>query len=267
MKNLLSACCLAAGLVAAAPTAHAQTAVSFGARLGLNVSNFSYKYGDIPVGLSSEANYITGVQVGGTANISFGKLALQPSVLFSRKGSQLKFSGSDSSNPPYTTTVTYTATPKLAYLEVPLNLVYTSEGDHGLQLFAGPYVAFGVGGTGSSRLAITSTDPNLVNIGAANSFPIGLTIEYGDRQNPNDQLNNGFGGGFNSTPNVIATFRRFDAGLNAGVGYRLGAYQLQAGYGLGLINISPNDPDGNDTGGEIYNRSFQVSANYFFGGK
>ncbi|WP_426058677.1 outer membrane beta-barrel protein [Hymenobacter sp. B1770] len=267
MKNLLSACCLVAGLVAAAPTAHAQTAVSFGARLGLNVSNFSYKYGDIPAGLSNDASHITGVQVGGTANISFGKLAFQPSVLFSRKGSQLKFTGSDSSNPPYTTTVTYTATPKLQYLEIPLNLVYTSDGDHGFQLFAGPYVAMGVGGAGSSKLAITSTDPDIMNSGAVSSFPIGLTIEYGDRQNPNEQLNSGFGGGFSSTPNVIATFRRFDAGLNAGLGYRLGAYQLQLGYGLGLVNISPNDPEGNDTGGEIYNRTFHVSANYFFGGR
>jgi hypothetical protein len=266
MKNLFSAMFLA-GLVGAATTVRAQSTVEFGPRLGLNLSTFSYKYDNIPVGLSNEANSVVGVQVGGTLNVGFGKLAFQPSLLFSQKGAELKLSATDNTSVPYVTTLTYTAKPKLNYLEIPLNLVYTSDTDHGFQLFAGPYVAFGVGGSGTSTLVINSNDPSALQAGAVNSFPIGLTIEYGDRQNDNAQAQNSLGNGLASTPTVVATFRRFDAGLNAGVGYRIGPFQAQLGYGLGLMNISPKDPDGNDTGGTIYNRGFQLAANYFFSSK
>jgi hypothetical protein len=265
MKNLFTALVLTA---ATATTVQAQTTVSFGPRLGLNVSTFSYKYGNIPAGLSNEASATTGVQVGGTLNLGFGKFAFQPSVLFSQKGAELKFSAVDRTTVPYTTTVTYTAKPKLNYLEVPLNFVYTSGTDQGFQLFAGPYVAFGIGGDGSSKLEITSDDPSVLISGAVNSFPIGLEIEYGSRQNANGQLDDALNNGLlTGSPKVIATFRRFDAGLNAGVGYRVGPFQAQVGYGLGLVNLTPTDPDGNDTDGKIYNRGFQVTANYFFGGK
>ncbi|MBO2010334.1 porin family protein [Hymenobacter negativus] len=264
MKNLFTALFLTA---ATATTVQAQTTVSFGPRLGLNISNFSYKYGNIPAGLSNEASAIAGVQVGGTLNVGFGKFAFQPSLLFSQKGAELKFSAVDNTNVPYVTTITYTATPKLNYLEVPLNFVYTSDTDNGFQVFAGPYVAFGVGGNGSSKLAITSNDPDVLMSGAVNSFPIALTIEYGSKQNANTQLDDALNNGLASSPEVIATFRRFDAGLNAGLGYRVGPFQAQIGYSLGLLNLTPNDPDGNDTDGKIYNRGFQLTANYFFGNK
>ena len=267
MKNLFTTLVLTASLAGAATTARAQSSISFAPRLGLNVTTFSYEYGDIPLGLTNEANSTAGVQVGGTLNVGFGKFAFQPSLLYSQKGAELKFSAVDNTEVPYTTTVTYTAKPKLSYLEVPLNLVYTTGTDHGFQFFAGPYVAFGVGGSGSSTLAIKSDDPNVIASGAVSSFPISLAIEYGDRQNANSELEDSLNGGLASTPKVVATFRRFDAGLNAGLGYRVGPYQAQIGYGLGLVNLAPNDPDGVDTGGKIYNRGFQLSANYFFGSK
>jgi hypothetical protein len=266
MKNLFSAMLLA-GLTGAATTAQAQATVEFGPRLGLNLSTFSYKYSNIPAALSNEANSMVGVQVGGTLNVGFGKLAFQPSLLFSQKGAELKLSAVDNTQVPYVTTLTYTAKPKLNYLEIPLNLVYTSDTDHGFQLFAGPYVAFGVGGSGSSTLVITSNDPDVLLAGAANTYAIGLNVEYGDRQNDNAQAQKSLNNGLASTPTVVATFRRFDAGLNAGVGYRVGPFQAQLGYGLGLMNLAPNDPNGKDTGGELHNRGFQLSANYFLGGK
>ena len=267
MKNLFSAIGLTAVLALAATSAQAQSSFSIGPRLGLNLSSFSYEYSNIPLGLANEATSIAGVQVGGTLNVGFGKFAFQPSLIFSQKGTEFRFSAEDKTNPPYTTTVTYTAKPKLHYLEIPLNVVYSASGDHGFQLFAGPYIAFGVGGSGTSTLAINSTDPNVVTSGAVNSFPISLAIEYGDRQNANQELENSLNAGLNSTPRLIATFRRFDAGLNAGVGYRIGPYQVQVGYGLGLVNIAPNDTDGTSTGGKIYNRNFQLTANYFFSTK
>jgi hypothetical protein len=259
MKNLFTALLLTA---AAATTAQAQTTVSFGPRLGLNVSRFAYS--GTPQQFDEVKN-MTGLQVGGTANIRFGdgKLAFQPSIIFSRKGAELKSTGNSTiSGSPFGYTVT--AKPKFEVVELPLNFVYTFGGDEGFQVFAGPYVAFGVGGGGSYSVDFKSSDPNLMIYNQ--TYPGSLKVEYGSNQNPNDDAQNG-NTGFLGTPTLILTFHRFDAGLNAGVGYRVGPVQAQLAYGLGLVNFVPNDPDGNDTGSKGYHRGFQLSANYFFGGK
>jgi hypothetical protein len=257
MKHLSTALLLAAG-IAGTTTARAQTAVTFGPRLGGNLATFSYSGADLPI---NETNYVTGVQVGGTANLSFGRLAFQPSVLYTQKGAELKASQRFEDN-GYATSLAATMTPRLHYLEVPLNFVYTEGGDHGFQVFAGPYVAFGVGGGGSYQVTIASTDPSAAPFNG--SYPGSLTVEYGDTQNDNANAGNG---GTMSAPPLVFTARRFDAGLNGGVGYRLGPVQAQVGYGLGLLNFSPKDADGNDTGTKGYHRGFQLTATYFFSGK
>ena len=85
-----------------------------------------------------------------------------------------------------------------------------------------------------------------------------MRIEYGNRQNYNINTDNG-----NPTsPTLTATMRKFDAGFNGGIGYRLGRAQL--GYDLGLVNFVPNDADGQDTGSKGYHRGFQLTATHFF---
>ena len=229
MNKLLTALLLTGSLAGAATTARAQTTVTFGPRLGANVSTFSYRGAQQGF---DDPKATGGVQVGGTANISFGNFAFQPSVIFTQKGAKLTGSGRfvDSG---FATNYQTAATVKPAYLELPLNMVYTAGGDHGFQVFAGPYVAFGVGGNGSYNITLNAT-------------------------------NNGNG---LSAPPLTATFRRFDAGLNAGVGYRVGPVQAQLGYGLGLVNFIPNDSDGQDTGSKGYHRALQLNATYFFAGK
>jgi hypothetical protein len=64
--------------------------------------------------------------------------------------------------------------------------------------------------------------------------------------------------------------QRFDGGLQAGVGYRLKEFQLQASYSLGLHNsvvrfqyngkVYDNEP-------AYYNRAFQVSLSYLVSSK
>jgi len=260
MKHFITSLVLIAGLSGTAFSAQAQSKISFGPRLGLNISNFSYKVPNIPAGVNNETNSIAGVQVGGVVNIDFGKVAFQPAVLFSQKGAETVLSAEDRSNPPYVSSYKVTAKPQLNYLEIPLNVVYTSGGDHGFQLFAGPYLAFGVGGSGSAKVDIESNDPDAINAGAVGSFPVSMEVEFADQQNDNASNNSN-----QNSLNVIATFRRFDAGLNAGVGYRIGAVQIQAGYGLGLVNFVPKDTDGTDTGATGYNRVFQFTGTYFFG--
>ena len=200
------------------------------------------------------------VQVGATANTSFGNLAFQPSLIFTQKGAELKSAGRAVSN-GYPFTYTITASPKLNYFELPLNFVYTAGNDHSFQLFAGPYVAMAVGG--SYNTAFTSTNPDLSMFNG--NYPGTLKVEYGTRQNDNAAAQNN--PNTTSAPPLVLTFRRLDAGLNGGVGYRVGAFQAQLGYGLGLVNFVPNDNNGQDTGSKGYNRSFQLAANCFFGNK
>jgi hypothetical protein len=256
MKNLFTALLLTA---ATATTVQAQS-VTFGPRLGLNLTTSANS--GTPSGFGQDTKSIVGVQVGGTLNIAFGEhLAFQPSLLYTQKGMETTGTETDRTDPPSVTTITASATTKFNYLELPLNFVYTVGGSEGLQFFAGPYVAMGVGGSGSYKVNLNSTDPNLAPFNG--DYPGSLSIEFADKQNDNSSLNNS-----NSTsPTITVTARRFDAGLNAGIGYRVGPFQAQLGYGLGLVNFVPNDSDGNDTGSKSYHRGFQLSANYFLGGK
>lgn len=246
-------------LAIATSAVQAQSTVTFGPRLGGNLSRFSYS--GTPQQFD-EVKSMVGVQVGATANISFGNFAFQPSLIFTQKGAELKSAGRAVSNgAPFTYAIT--ASPKLNYLELPLNFVYTTGGDHGFQLFAGPYVAMGVGGGGSYTVAFTSTDPDLAMFNG--NYPGSLKVEYGTKQNDNSAAQNSTNA--TSAPQLVLTFRRLDAGLNGGVGYRVGPFQAQLGYGLGLVNFVPSDSNGQDTGSKGYNRSFQLAANYFFGSK
>ena len=259
MKHTSLTLLLAAGLLSSA--AQAQSTFEFGPRLGLNYSTMTSS--GVPGPFAQETKYVTGVQVGATLNLGFSeKVAFQPSLLFSQKGAQLIGTFTDNSSPPYKTTVKVTATPTLSYLELPLNVVYTAGGTEGFQLFGGPYVAAGVGGSGTGTIDVTSTDPDVLRGGGVGSYPATLVVEYGDQQNPNTN-NTSSAGNLSGT----ITVRRFDAGLNAGIGYRVGPFQAQLGYGLGLVNFVPKDTNGQDTGSKGYHRAFQLSANYFLGGK
>jgi hypothetical protein len=263
VKNFASTLASTGALCLAALAGHAQTTISFGPRLGANLSTFSYK-GEA-TGLENTSSRV-GVQVGGTLNIGFGNFAFQPSLLFTQKGAKLTAAQTDNSG-GYITSASVEIKPRLHYLELPLNMVYTSEGDHGFQLFAGPYVALGVGGGGSYQVSLSSTDPQLSSF--AGTYPGSLAVEYGDRQNDNSAATGGAGsGGLGfGAPTLTLTARRFDAGLNGGIGYRLGPVQAQLGYSLGLVNFVPNDPDGQDTGSKAYHRGFQLAATYFLPGK
>jgi hypothetical protein len=265
MKNLFSAVLLTS-LVGATTTAQAQSTIEFGPRLGLNISTVQESGTPDPSsGFNDEIKSIAGVQIGATLNVGINdNLSFQPSLIYSRKGAEFTGTADVPFNPAYKTTIEATATPKIGYLELPLNFVYTFGGHDGFQVFAGPYVAMGVSSEGSAKGKINTNDPDvLFALGGMTTFPASLKVKFGDQQveeDPNANPNN---------TNIAATVvvRRFDAGLNAGVGYRVGPFQAQLGYGLGLVNFVPKDTDGNDTGSKAYNRVFQLSANYFFGGK
>jgi hypothetical protein len=248
MKQLPTPLLLAGTLLLSAATASAQTTFRVGVRGGANralttVDAASNSAGTSPYTHAADKSAIYAWQAGLVAELSWGKFALQPGLQFSQKGEKftasIAFSGITGIS--HSETI---STNRYNWLELPVNLVYTLHGDHGLQLFAGPYVALAVGGRQQG-----TTYPFYGP--AIDSFPF-------DFDN-----NVSFGSGTNN--------RRIDAGVNFGVGYRQGPLQVQLGYGLGLRNL--HQPGAEVYAGfsshyfnadAAYNRVAQLTGTYFF---
>jgi hypothetical protein len=236
MKQLLS---FVAGALLLAGTAQAQATFSVGPRVGLNVSRVHF-----PVDYRTSSTSRAGFEAGLTSNIQFGHFALQPSLLFSQKGN-----GSSGSLVGLDTPVTYDEQMRLNYLTLPLNLAFTLGKDgKGLQVFGGPYVSMLLGGhyvrqvhEGGGYLGGPAYDIELTG----KVKPASIVSDWDDKYS-----------------------RRFDTGLQAGVGYRLGGFLLQANYSLGLRNLAAQyrSYDGQLYDNlAYYNRSWQVSLSYLVG--
>jgi hypothetical protein len=246
----------AASLLLSVAPASAQTTFHLGVRAGLNralttedaAANYSQVRGPVYATYSASKSAIYAWQAGVVAAIGFGKISLQPALLFSQKGEKQRLiSDLKSNNYYYYNYTEETVTSRSNWLELPLNVVYTRHGDHGWQVLAGPYVALALGGRQTGTTYNSSS-------GARGPYtdPIDQKILYGS------QYNN----------------RRFDAGLNAGLGYRQGPWQVQATYSLGLVNLHhPSDANiiveypqfyrnfGTDA---AYTRVAQLTGTYFF---
>ncbi|MBJ6144833.1 porin family protein [Hymenobacter sp. BT559] len=229
MKTTPTFWLLASGFLLAV-TAHAQTTFSMGPRVGLNVSS-----GHFPgkVTYPTQASYTSrpGFEAGLTSTVQSGHFAVQPSLLFSQKG--YRSSGYQlliDMVTPYEEDV------RLNYLTLPLNFAFTlGRSGQGLQVFAGPYASLLLGGNYTSKTGGFEERAGKVKAASLAS----------DGDNRYAQ--------------------RFDGGLQAGLGYRLKGFQVQASYSLGLRNsavqyqyngtVYANEPD-------QYNRAFQVSLSY-----
>ena len=192
-----------------AATAAAQPTFRLGARGGLNRATSTVaaasNYAGFPHSYSASKSAIYTWQAGAVLEVEFHRFAIQPALLFSQKGEQFDthedingFAGTSSSR---ASTIS-----RYNWLELPVNAVYTC---HGVQVFAGPYVALGVGGQLKRTVFNSSATARFAPQESSSN------IRYGaDSEN-----------------------RRFDAGFNFGLGYRKGPLQVQLGYGLGLRNL------------------------------
>jgi hypothetical protein len=135
---------------------------------------------------------------------------------------------------------------RLNYLTIPLNFVYTQRTTgQRVQAFAGPYLSWLVGGHYEAQTTYVN---NYLSISREGKVVAGDVYQI-------------------TADNAYS--RRFDAGLQAGLGYRYKAAVLQASYSLGLRNLasdvklgfnSPTSPTA-----AYYSRAFQVSLAYLFG--
>ncbi|TPG66474.1 porin family protein [Hymenobacter nivis] len=244
---------LGAALLAGVAPASAQTTYRLGLRGGLNralsTTDPASNQSNLPAGeLQNDKSALLAWQAGVAFEARFGKLAFQPALLFSQKGNEFS-TGRYTGGVFGATARIATGTTRTNWLELPLNVVYTLHGDHGLQLFAGPYVALAVGGrqTGTYRDYLGP---------AIDTWPVDFDnrVAYGT-----------------GTCN-----RRLDAGVNFGVGYRQGPLQVQLGYGLGLRNLyqappllfAPSstsyDPGRGFADEKAYSRVAQLTGTYFF---
>jgi len=232
---------LLAGSLLLTATAHAQTTFSVGPRVGLNSTTVHFP----DVGYSSYTCRI-GFEAGLIGNVQFGHFVLQPSVLFSQKGYS-----SSGSLPSYDTPITYEEQVRLNYLTVPLNLAFTlGRAGQGLQVFGGPYASLLVGGKYVQQAHV-----------GAYLGGVPYDVETSGKVKPANQIAD--------FDNRYA--RRIDAGLQAGIGYRLGGLLLQASYSVGMRNlrVTAYSQQNNYTydGPAYYNWALQASVGYLIGSK
>lgn len=213
-----------ATLLASAGVAQAQVRVSGGPLLGLTVSSSRNTRGPGYLG-TSEARYRLGFEAGLTGSFEVGHIALQPAALFCQEGYNIHNEYSGS---------TTDNNVRLDYLKLPLSLVYMpGAAGQGIRLFAGGYASFLLGGSQE----VSGTALNLKR----------KVVASNDYQGPGSYYS-----------------RSVDAGLQAGVGYRLNAVLVQATYSQGLRDTYVDLMNVGLFAGSSYNRSFHLSVAYLF---
>jgi hypothetical protein len=229
--------------------AHAQVQVRIGPTAGLNLATAPYERNR-----SYRTTYTTGLAAGAVASVSRGHFALQPALLFSQKGFGIDDDYTEQSA-GQTTIVVTTSTYRLNYLALPLNLAYAQHDDgQGLQVFAGAYAALLLGGEYSAATSYSVSTPRSATGGITKAS---AKVAGGDY--------------FPTTPGDDTYYsRRYDFGVQGGLGYRYGPALVQLGYSLGLRDLGADYKFGNGAAATIapgpsyQNRAFQLSVAYLF---
>jgi hypothetical protein len=234
--------------VLAASTAHAQATFRVGPKVGYNrsFSRFAYPNNDYFTVTNSARN---GAEAGLLAQVGMSDhWAIQPAVLYAQKGFGFVEKGYDASyNYSYQGEYSF----RFDYLVVPVNVVYSQRaGGQGIQVFAGPYVGFLLGGR------YTSSQSGRYGSGPARTQSHKGAVEAGDT--------------YNNRPDGPYVSQGRDAGLQAGLGYGFaGGLQVQVGYSQGLRNLGAKYGPGltSQTPPTYRSQAFQFSVAYLFGAK
>lgn len=235
---------LAAALLPAGITAHAQVRFGIGPQVGYLPTTASYHY-DYATSSTSTTSYRSGFTAGILAEIGFGPVALQPAIQYARKGTTQDVAGPPAL-PPFAASVRY----RLDYLTLPLNVAFTQHADgQGVQLVAGPYVGVLLGGENTVDATYQNTPGVLLQSSSSRRIEVGTPYS-------------------SATPTYGTHMRRVDVGLQAGFGYRYRSLLLQTSFSLGLTNAEEsydNKPAGYTDPPTYRNRGFQLSLAYLFG--
>lgn len=232
MKYLLRTLVISA-LIAVSMQTEAQ--VKFGVKAGLNINNISQNYKDSD--LEFDTKMLLAYNIGATVDFGLSDaFSLQTGLMLTSKGFSYdmeEMSGEEIEG--YSRFI-------LNYIEVPINAAYKF---NGFQIYAGPYVAIGIGGKNKWDYTYAGE----TNADESKLKPVFGEVGEGDLGEDE--------GAFNA----------LDYGLNFGVGYQVGPILINAGYSLGLGNINPGfeGDDGDIKDYKMSNRVINLSVSYFFG--
>lgn len=196
---------------------------SFAVMGGVNFQNINGKDAS---GDRLENDLITGFHAGVQARIPLVPgFYIQPGVLYSTKGAK-------------NTDGEINSTYNLAYIEVPLNLVFRATiGLGSVYVGFGPYVAYGIGGTSTYDIGSVSDKSD---------------IEFQNTVELNDPL-------------LKTYIKPVDAGGNIFFGFELGGGLFaQVNAQLGMLNIHPDDKRIINDETSLKNTGFGLSAGYRF---
>ncbi|MCF8217583.1 MAG: outer membrane beta-barrel protein [Bacteroidales bacterium] len=141
-------------------------------------------------------------------------------------------------------------------MEIPIKFAYRSDN---LQVFAGPYLGFNLGGK-------QVKDGTISYDGKIGDIEYDGKMEYDQETNikpsfgavdPEDMMDAMMEGD--------AYMAGFDFGFNFGAGYRVDNLMINAGYSIGLANLNPNiDVEGYErSSSKQKNRVVYFSVSYF----
>lgn len=224
----------------------AQTTFSIGPQLGVNT--FTTRYEGNPNAFGSTfrtPNYKQGFEAGIKAVIGRKHFAVQPALLYTQKRFGLTAAYTE---PVYGGTLDRTIDDdfKLNYLCLPINFAYSlGKNGQGLQIFAGPYLGFLLGGKAKFD------DVTIANSGYTTYYRPTLAIKAKSEVTDADNQ----------------YFQRWDTGLQAGIGYAYRSFLLQGNYAWALTNSGtkyPTNPEPLQKGPEYRPRGWTLSLSYLF---
>ncbi len=212
-----------------------------GVKGGMNVNNIHQNYKERS--MESDTRLLLAYHVGVIGDYSLSDaFSLQPALIYSRKGfsydlkkeleGERALEGFDR---------TY-----FDYIEVPVHVAYKIQD---FQIFAGPYISAGIGGSNKWDYSYKLADTKVTEKDDYKFKPFFKKVGDGDVDE--DQ----------------GAFSGLDYGLNLGIGFRRGPFMVSTSYSNGFGNLTPNY-EGNSGFRDDFkmrNRGGSLSFHYFFG--
>lgn len=232
LRALATGLCFSAQLHSAC----AQASFSIGPRVGVNIANAKFDYhGTLPYTFATES--VTRLETGVMANIGYRHLSWQPALLYAQKGAVLV----GTQQPPAVGSsrpARAQLTQRLNYLTLPVNVVYTQKANgEGWQVFGGGYMGLLLGGKRAVH----------------DQYEYATGTSFYDSEQP-------IRPGTEAVEANTFYAQRWDAGLQAGMGYRYRDALLQVTYSVGLTNAEVlnalQEPQ------TYYNRTVQAAFAY-----
>lgn len=221
--------------------------VEWGIRGGMNLNNIRQDFKD---GIEAETQMLFSYHAGVVMNYEFNDAwSLQPSLLYVRKGFSIDLEetledflgnfGEVKSVEGYDRVI-------FNYLEMPVNFAYRFRN---FQVYAGPYIATGIGGTSKWDYSFEFDGEKTKDKDKMKIKPSLKKIDYDEMELDED------------------VFYAIDFGVNLGVGYNFRKLTIATGYSNGFGNLIPEVKGASDfrKDNKEFNRNVNLSLTYFFG--